>query len=64
MGFYDVVTVTVVFSREPGGPQVTVSDAVEWVETVLSGDGEPEGFNSLRYSRHRVVSASLIEGKP
>lgn len=57
----EVVTVTVVFSKEPGGPRVDLADTVSWVEALLSGQ-EPEGCNSLRYSKARVVSVSLLNG--
>lgn len=58
---FDVATVTIVFSKEAGGPPVSVSDAVAWTEALLKGD-EVEGFNSLRYSSTRIVSASIEQG--
>jgi len=57
----DVATVTVVFSRDPGGPAVSCSDAVAWMEAALDRVGDCEGYNSLRYSVGRVVSASLTD---
>jgi len=60
----DFATVTVVFSRDPGGPAVSCSDAVEWVEAMLERAGDTEGYNPLRYSVGRVVSASLTDKPP
>ena len=60
----DVATVTVIFSRDLGGPPVSCSDAVAWVEAMLERAGDTEGYNSLRYAVGRVVSASLTDKPP
>lgn len=60
MSNHDVATVTIVFSKLPGGPSVSVADVVAWVEGLMEGR-EPDGPNGLRYSTARVVSAAVIE---
>lgn len=57
---WDVSTVTIVFSKQPGGPTVSIADTVSWVEALLKGE-ECEGYNALRYSSGRVVSASVFD---
>ena len=52
-------TVTLELHLEPGGPPVTVQDAADWTEALLNTREEPEGYNSARYSRARVVSVSV-----
>lgn len=55
-----VAAVQIVFSVEPGGPAITIADVIAWTEAMINRE-QPEGFNSLRYSTAKVVSAAISD---
>lgn len=54
-----IARVVIVFSAVSGGPKHSVADLVAWVQSKLDGR-EIDGFNSLRYSDAKIVSAELL----